>query len=96
MGYVAIKTAADIDAQQLDTKQFDMGMQVELEHKDVTGGDPKLTAMIARAHLKEDPKYYTHLKEMEDKYSREGQDEKKEAAYLEGVRFALREAGLTK
>ena len=25
---------------------------------------------IAYAHLVEDPKYYTHLKEMEDKYNK--------------------------
>ena len=41
------------------------GMTVELEHKDVTGGDPKKTAQIAIAHLKEDPDYYDKLEKME-------------------------------
>jgi hypothetical protein len=53
-----------------------MGRQVELEHgtknpgTNVTDDDPEMTAQIARAHLLEDPKYYTHLKAMEDQYSK--------------------------
>ena len=37
------------------------GLNVELEHQDVTGGDPELTAMIALAHLRERPDYYDLL-----------------------------------
>ena len=38
------------------------GMNVELEHCDITHGDLYLTARIALAHLKEDPDYYVKLK----------------------------------
>lgn len=54
--------------------QLAMGKKVELEHgtknpsTNVTDNDPGMTARIAKAHLLEDPKYYTHLKAMEDKY----------------------------
>lgn len=41
------------------------GMTVELEHKDLTGGNPLKTAKIALAHIKEDPEYYTKLAKME-------------------------------
>lgn len=43
-------------------KQFHMGMNVEMEHQDVTSGNVVKTAKIAAAHLKENPKYYTLLK----------------------------------
>ena len=42
-----------------------MGLEVELEHKNVTGGDLELTGMIALAHLEEMSDYYTRLKKME-------------------------------
>ena len=42
-------------------KEFAVGMNVELEHQDVTDGSLIKTAMIAAAHLKENPKYYTLL-----------------------------------
>jgi hypothetical protein len=48
-----------------DYKQFCAGMKVELEHKDITEGDPVLTAKIVLAHLKEKPDYYTRLKKVE-------------------------------
>jgi len=43
-------------------EEFHQGLNVELEHSDVTKGDPKLTAKIAIAHLNEVPNYYTLLK----------------------------------
>jgi len=46
-------------------EEFCMGMQVEMEHRDVTGGDPILTGKIALAHLNELPDYYTRIEEME-------------------------------
>jgi phage terminase small subunit len=46
----------------VDFKQFEIGMNVELEHQDVTHGDLVQTAKIAIAHLKEVPDYYTKLK----------------------------------
>lgn len=42
-----------------DIKEFEMGMNVESEHKDVTNGDPVMTARIAVTHLNENPRYYT-------------------------------------
>ena len=57
-----------------DPEQFKKGMEVEKEHgsmwgKDtnVTKNNPMTTAKIAHVHLKEDPKYYTHLDAMEEK-----------------------------
>lgn len=44
--------------------QLRMGRRVEREHTK----DPKAANEVAKDHLTEDSKYYTHLKEMEDKY----------------------------
>lgn len=51
--------------------EFKKGMKVEMEHKDITKGDPKMTAKIALAHLKESPDYYSNLEVMEDKMKHE-------------------------
>lgn len=54
-----------------DVEQFQMGMEVELEHglhdllTNVTDSDPVITGKIALAHLKEFPDYYTRLARME-------------------------------
>lgn len=45
-----------------DFSEFLLGINVELEHQDVTDGSLIKTAMIAAAHLRENPKYYTLLK----------------------------------
>jgi hypothetical protein len=45
-----------------DPNEFYTGMNVELEHQDVTDGSLVKTAMIAASHLKEIPNYYTLLK----------------------------------
>ena len=46
-------------------EQFRMGLSEELEHRDVTHGRALTTGRIARAHLnKEDPRYYSKLKDM--------------------------------
>jgi hypothetical protein len=51
--------------------QFQMGLEVELEHgardpaTNVTDDDPLVTGKIALAHLKELPDYYTRLSQME-------------------------------
>lgn len=50
-----------------DFEQFYIGMNVELEHQDVTDGSLSKTAMIAAAHLKEVPNYYTLLKKYVEK-----------------------------
>jgi len=57
--------ADDAKPEDFDKDQLSMGIAVEMEHTD----DPKLAREIAMDHLKEDPKYYTKLKEVE-KYDR--------------------------
>ena len=47
--------------------QFEMGMEVEKEHKDLIGNDKKKRAMIVNAHLRENPTYYTLLKKLEER-----------------------------
>lgn len=54
-----------VDWSKIDVEQFRMGLDVEMEHQDVTGGDPETTGKIALAHLKEMSDYYTKLKKME-------------------------------
>jgi hypothetical protein len=49
--------------------EFYTGMNVELEHQDVTDGSLVKTAMIAAAHLRENPNYYTLLKKYIEKSS---------------------------
>ena len=59
-------------------RQLQMGQKIEREHKDTVGWLKKNpdaapeTAFrsIASDHLDEDKKYYSHLKEMEDKYKK--------------------------
>ena len=75
-------------------RQLLMGRKVEREHKDTVGWLKKnpdatldqATTSIASDHLGEDRKYYTHLKEMEDKYK-----QKKASAWGKMVQ-ALRRA----
>jgi hypothetical protein len=50
---------------KFDPKQVQMGMQVEREHDDVTGGNKRLIRKIVNAHLRELPDYYTRLAKME-------------------------------
>jgi len=47
-------------------RELAMGVKIEMEHTKF----PELARSIALAHLKEDEKYYTHLKEMESKYKK--------------------------
>ena len=54
-----------IDFSVCSLKEFQMGMQAELEHRNVTHGDLVMTGKIAQAHLQEMPDYYTRLKKME-------------------------------
>jgi len=60
-----------IDWSKFDVAQFQMGMNVELEHgsqdptTNVTQDDPLTTGKIALAHLNEFADYYTRLKKME-------------------------------
>jgi len=55
-----------------DFNQFVLGMNVELEHQDVTEGSLVKTAMIAAAHLREVPDYYTKLNQFVEKTNEDG------------------------
>lgn len=48
-------------------EEFHKGMNVEMEHQDVTNGNVVTTAKIAAAHLTEKPNYYTLLKKYVEK-----------------------------
>jgi len=56
---------------KFDIEQFQMGLDVELEHgnvdsnTNVTNDDLLMTGKIALAHLNEFPDYYTRLEKME-------------------------------
>lgn len=54
-----------VDWSKVSLEQFRMGLEVEQEHANVTGGDIETTGKIALAHLDELPDYYTRLKKME-------------------------------
>lgn len=58
-----VKRIYDYMGYDFDFNQFVLGMNVELEHQDVTDGSLVKTAMIAAAHLREVPDYYTKLKQ---------------------------------
>lgn len=58
-----VKRIYDYMGYDFDFNQFLLGMNVELEHQDVTDGSLVKTAMIAAAHLREVPDYYTKLKQ---------------------------------
>ncbi len=73
----AIGEQLGIDWTAFDVAQFQMGINVELEHglhdpaTDVTGNDPLVTGKIALAHLNEFPDYYTRLEKMEREAKKE-------------------------
>ena len=54
------KVNDDID---YDPEQLKAGIKVEMEHTNNKG----VAEIITKAHLAEDPKYYTKLKKMEGK-----------------------------
>lgn len=58
-----VKRIYDYMGYDFDFNQFVLGMNTELEHQDVTDGSLVKTAMIAAAHLREVPDYYTKLKQ---------------------------------
>lgn len=57
---MALMSQLGVDADLLG--EFKAGYADELEHADVTGGDPTLTGKIVAAHLREDSQYYTKLR----------------------------------
>ena len=71
MKFNAKKIAEDlkIDLKKYSLDQFRKGLKVELEHRDITHGDPLKTGKIVLAHLKEVPNYYDKLEKVEKKSS---------------------------
>jgi len=57
----AIGDRLNVNWNKIDLDEFTVGIKVEMEHADVTGGDLETTAKIALAHLAEVPDYYTKL-----------------------------------
>lgn len=57
-----IGSALGVDWKKISLEQFRVGLGVEMEHADVTGGDPLKTGRIVLAHLKENREYYSKLK----------------------------------
>ena len=68
---MAAGDAIGVNWNRVSFNEFSMGMKEELEHSDITGGDPILTAKITMAHLKELPDYYTRLRAMERQAKKE-------------------------
>ena len=63
----ALGKKLNIDWSKISKSEFAKGMQVEQEHRNITHGDPIMTAKIVLVHLKELPDYYTRLNVMESK-----------------------------
>lgn len=61
----------EFDKLGISDEEILMGINNELEHKDVTGGDLIKTAKIALAHFKEDKLYYKHIDAMESRYAKQ-------------------------
>ena len=55
-----------VDLRKTPIKEWVFGLKVEHEHDNVTKGDHFTVAQIAAAHIKEHPRYYHYLKQMED------------------------------
>lgn len=96
----AVGETIGIDWDEVDFEPNDLatGMDVEMEHGtvlgeevNVTDDEPKPTAKIAWAHLKEFPDYYVALAEMEAQL--EGASEEKEASLVKTAYHKVREQG---
>lgn len=61
-----IKMGKKSSKQQFYKKELLMGINVELEHTK----SRKIAAKIAKDHLEEMPRYYTHLRAMEKRFSK--------------------------
>lgn len=51
--------------------EYEKGMKVEDEHRDITKGSKAVTSKIVKAHMKEIPDYYDRLEKLEDQYKRD-------------------------
>lgn len=57
----------DINFKIVNFDEWHYGLNVELEHSNITRNNLTITAKIAIAHLMEFPDYYKRLKSMENK-----------------------------
>jgi hypothetical protein len=62
---LAERMGIDLDELETAPDEFLNGLNIELEHRFLTGGDPSDIALIALDHLRENPRYYTELLKME-------------------------------
>lgn len=60
----------NVDLNVVPISQLHYGLNVELEHTDLTKGNLNKTMKIVLAHLKESPDYYAKLKTMEKKLAK--------------------------
>lgn len=77
---VGNKLGVDFEVLDLDTLR--QGMNVELEHRNVTHANLEMTAKIALAHLLEFPNYYEELEKMEAKLKRQWRGKRKPDLFL--------------
>jgi len=63
--HIRLKHADDPDS-NFDLRQLAMGVKVEMEHTT----SREVAKAIAKAHLAENSRYYTHLKRMEKGWSK--------------------------
>jgi hypothetical protein len=61
----ARRLSVDLEREGITVAELRAGMNVECEHRDVTGGRLLPTAQIALAHLRERPDYYRRLVKLE-------------------------------
>lgn len=64
------KISTTINPLNILIPELKKGIKIEKEHINTVGGNMKIVKSIALDHLKEDPKYYTHLMAMERKYKK--------------------------
>lgn len=74
----ALKLAKEhnINLDIIPINELKYGLNVELEHKDLTKGNIEKTMKIVIAHLKEYPDYYRRLKKMENKANKDYKNKK--------------------
>lgn len=59
-----------INLDVIPISQLHYGLNVELEHKDITKGNLDKTMKIVISHLKESPNYYSKLKKVEKSFTK--------------------------
>jgi len=76
---LAKKFKINLDVVDLD--QWNYGLNVELEHSNITHNDANITSKIVIAHLEEDPYYYYRLIKMENEANKYWKDKTKPNIY---------------